>query len=245
MRTSNICNKIFFTVFLFLICIFLSKAQVYNKQVKLEYDVLHVNNNDTVKMVLYLDCKGVPWKIPIKKDLHKTQIENAYTIEWKYIEPESNKRKREVTGVTMTAERIFLHPPRTGRFAIIEFCPFPIIEFPLKIGKEWNWKLENIPEIYYQSIKEYKKSKITTVRNNYRTNNITYWNFEQKKEIVNCHRISARGITSYGDSRLTLYYSDKYGFVFLSFETLNKDKFIFTLKNISDTEQESSWNKIY
>ncbi|PXV64085.1 hypothetical protein CLV62_11143 [Dysgonomonas alginatilytica] len=198
-------------------------AQIYNKPIRIEYDVYHIKKNDTIKSTLYLECTGNKWSFQNK------HIDDSWAIRWIQKDSKTSNDYFEETGVKETSEKIFLHPPRFKEYAILEFCPFPLIHYPLEIGKNWEWELENIPEIYYRALNNPTKLK-TTVRNKYRITKKTSWFYKKANTHIECFEVEAIGETSLGITKLTFYFSPQYGFIYLNFETLNKDRFILMFK---------------
>ncbi len=198
-------------------------GQIYDKPMKLEYEVYHILENDTVKSKLHLDCSGKPWKIPNGKN-QKFTPQYHWSVTWS----STDKSHIETTGVKITSEEIFLHPPRLLEYSILEFCPFPLVHFPLKVGHTWEWELNNIGDYYHRVLKSKTKSKIT-VKNKYTVNRKISWLLKATNKYIECFEIIAIGKTAIGESKSTFYYSQLYGFVYLNFETLNGDKYVMTL----------------
>ena len=45
------------------------------------------------------------------------------------------------TGVLENDTALWLHPPRTGRYRMLELSPFPYIKLPARQGQRWPWSL--------------------------------------------------------------------------------------------------------
>jgi hypothetical protein len=200
-------------------------AQIYSVAKEINFSIIQY---DSGKDSSYFDsemtliCHGDLWKMPL---IHKTE-ENNWSITWKF-----NDRKGN-TGVYENKERIFLHPPRMGIFRILEFCPFPIVYFPLSVSKTWNYKLVGAKP-YSNSIKRTYKEEIDEVDSHYTViKKLSWYSFYLEKSI-DCYEIEAIGHTKIGKTKLQAYFSEIYGFVYLHYKTLNNDHFIFTIKSVN------------
>lgn len=47
----------------------------------------------------------------------------------------------EKTGLVENEKNVWVHPPRTNFFSMLEFNPFPFIMSPYEIGNKWTWSL--------------------------------------------------------------------------------------------------------
>lgn len=135
------------------------------------------------------------------------------------------------TGVEETHSRIFLHPPRHNQYAILEFSPFPIVQFPLSVGKEWSWTntigygwakaagIQNFKDVS-DFIFYYKVTGNTTLK--------------YDGETIRCFIIEASCKSQYGNSKLISFFNDKYGFVKMEYLNMDDSIFIFSLFEIKD-----------
>lgn len=175
-------------------------AQLYNKALKIEYDVYHIVKNDTIRSKLNLDCTGEKWtpqNIP---------IDNNWTIIWNHNDFKTGKDYSEKTGVEETSEKLFIHPPRSNEYRILEFCPFPLVHYPIMIGKSWDWELENIADPYYRVLISKTQQK-TTVKNKYKVIKKVSWFYKKANTYIDCFEIQCTGRTALGDTQLTFYFS--------------------------------------
>lgn len=199
-------------------------AQLYNRPKKIEFDFYHIEKKDTLKRdVVSLYCSGERWISP-----RNIPIENSWSVVWSYHDKGGVTSER--TGVEETSKKIFLHPIRVSDFSILEFCPFPIIKFPLKIGNKWEWTLDNIPASYFKLIKRHRQKTTDKVVNNYLVENKIHWYNNATKQTIDCFVIKAIGKSTLGETKLTMYFSEKFGFVMMNFQTLNNDTYVFVLK---------------
>lgn len=224
-------------LFLFIVSTFLFSelhAQIYSKKKKIEYEVFYVSNNDTIKKnSVFLNCLGRRWVSPKDKSI----IKDFWAITWGY-----NKQGRmyeDGTGVKETSKEIFLHPIRSSEYKILEFCPFPIIKFPLKEGCSWVWTLRNIPSTYFESLKNIPSRYTSDIEvvNSYCVERKGSYFSQNKLCMVNYFEVVAVGVSPLGKTGLSFCFSESDGFLNMKFKTLNNDIIIFIKK------ESSIWNK--
>lgn len=210
-------------------------AQIYNKSGQFNYKSYHVKDRNTISQnKVTLVCSGKEWLSPKNSPMRGAPIKDAWSITWSYFNQKKNIDNKEVTGVTQNSEKLFLHPIRMDEYAILEFCPFPMVTYPIIEGKEWTWTLENINTVYYKSIKKHDHNFPKTVKNEYKIEKKVYWNFKQKKISLECYEIKSIGNCSLGKTELITFFSEQYGFVYLKYKTLNDDIYIFELEEVSN-----------
>ncbi len=67
---------------------------------------------------------------------------NQTAISYEYFINNGISYTKEVTGAIENKMNVWIHPPRSNFFKILELNPFPYIKTPYKIGTKWNWKLQ-------------------------------------------------------------------------------------------------------
>jgi len=142
--------------------------------------------------------------------------------------------KNKQTGVAETPNEIFLHPPRNDKYAILEFSPFPIVHFPLSVGKEWIWSLE-IGSHWAKMAGIKNLNKTYTFEHSYKVTRDTTILFNGGK--VNCFVIEANCRSPYGKSRLITYFNNEYGFMKMDYLNMDNSRFIFLLQRIQGLEE--------
>jgi hypothetical protein len=216
-------------------------AQIYNKAGEVKFEVMHYSGKDTAKSDIRLVLHGILWNIHEPDGNGGIKIftqQNNWAINW-VSHPTYNPNPKFSTGVIERDSWIFLHPPRHDQYEILEYCPFPQIRFPLYAGKSWNYDLE-VGENYYKAIKkDLKGKKATIVKSKYTVVSKRSWYYPFLKKNISCYEINAIGQTDFGNTRLQAYFSETYGFVYLNYETLNDDRFVFT--NTFRTIKDSSF----
>lgn len=227
--------------FLFLFILFTSincYTQIYSKKGETKFKVVHyISDHNVVEDTLTLIRHGYLWKFYSKKESQLTTQENNWSIDWIY-----SPTNKENTGVLENDSLLFMHPPRSNQYAILQYCPFPQIRFPLYIEKSWNFDLE-VGGIWLKAIKRNTEGQ-TVVKSVYTVIGKILWYCPAIKKNIDCYEIQAIGNTKFGNTSLRAYFSEIYGFVYLDYETLNNDRFIFTLQFIT-SESFLIQNKIW
>ena len=178
-------------------------------------EFLYKNDADT----LCLQVRDAFWK------LDTTQ----YEISW-FLKSGNNDGQ---TGVFISKNRIWLHPPRFGVYQILEFCPFPEIRTPLKIGTKWADSLV-IGDHYSDS--RFVFTGLITFYHNYEITG-------QKKiktnfGELNCWEVVAHGRTASKTaskivkSTTKVYYNKDFGFVKMVFGCVDNTEISFNLIEI-------------
>ncbi|MFD1552936.1 hypothetical protein DNU06_15970 [Putridiphycobacter roseus] len=132
------------------------------------------------------------------------------------------------TGIVENNINIWMHPPRNGFFKSLETCPFPYIKLDKPIGYKWSdsmrignhwsdkiwgeWEGRLLLKYDYEII---GKEKIDT---------------EFGK--IDCIVVNAVANSRIGQSKLTAYFSEKYGFVKLEYTLFNGIKIDLNLGQI-------------
>lgn len=122
----------------FLIALFLSSismnAQTIYKPNK-EYVFLAKYLTDTAKDSCYISMWTTEntWEFDSKQ--HELvyayrNVSDSLVEKWPY-------QITETTGIIEDQKTIWMHPPRSDKFSILEYFPFPEIEFPIKCGKKY------------------------------------------------------------------------------------------------------------
>ena len=92
-------------------------------------------NSETIKNIILIANSGNPFE----KDIPEY---NQTSIAYQYLKNNGEFFTMEVTGAIENEKNVWVHPPRSNFFQILELNPFPYIQSPYQIGKKWNWKLK-------------------------------------------------------------------------------------------------------
>ncbi len=134
----------------------------------------------------------------------------------------------EMTGVIENRKNLWLHPPRTGLFGVLELNPFPYVKQPIKVGAAWTWKLEFgehwadkrwlLWKGKNENIIQYKvtgKTLITT-----------------KLGTLKCYVVESEAKSALGSTKLVAYYNDKFGFIKLAYTNIDKSSLTLELQSV-------------
>ncbi|MBR9845379.1 MAG: hypothetical protein GYB35_04330 [Algicola sp.] len=122
------------------------------------------------------------------------------------------------TGAVENEANVWIHPIRKGFFNSLETAPFPFVKKPLAVGSEWHdqmligqgwgsdmwgkWDDQLLLNYHYQ---------ITALKT-----------LETDLGKIDCYVIVSTAKSDIGTTKMTSYYSEKYGFVRLEYELLNE-----------------------
>lgn len=134
----------------------------------------------------------------------------------------------EISGIIENKMNVWLHPPRSDMFGMLEIAPFPFIRFPLAIGTVWSDSLE-IGDHY----SDHRWAKWEGSITNHTQRKIT------GKEIVStafgkllCYVVKSRSVSSIGETSLTAFFNEKYGFVRMEYGNVDGSELILSLVKV-------------
>jgi hypothetical protein len=131
------------------------------------------------------------------------------------------------TGVIDNQFNIWLHPPRTSSFKILNLSAYPFVKFPLQIGKKWEYELKVGKYWGHPDFgKEWTKDVLLFTH--------TYEVKDKEKltiggKVIDCFHIQAQTESEIGTSSSNFYYNEKYGFVVMEFNNLNGSEMQFEI----------------
>ncbi len=168
------------------------------------YETENLKSYDTISIFV----TGNMWKqapnsqkeIIIRYDLEKIDrhlFNDLQTIGWVHT---------DTTGAVENENTCWFHPPRHNQFMMLELAPFPRIDYPLEVGKEYSGVL-----FIGEGWGEFSNSKV-------------YWNYEVKMRNDNCWYISAEAMPTAFPAdvnRLDLTFDENAGFTRLKYSFSN------------------------
>lgn len=129
----------------------------------------------------------------------------------------------ELTGQIITDDSHWLHPPRSEYFSILEMNAFPYFE---KNKKEWYYDLDfgdHWGDLKWITWKGRRTSKT-------KYNLIDVIDCKIANQISKCYLIKAiTKIENLGDTESIFYYTEKYGFIYVHYKTINKKDIILKM----------------
>lgn len=134
----------------------------------------------------------------------------------------------EMTGIIENRKNLWLHPPRTGLFGILEVNPFPYIKQPIRVGAEWTWKLE---------FGEQWANKRWLLWKGKNENNIQYKItgksvIKTKLGFLKCYVVESEAKSALGSTKLVAYYHHEFGFVKLDYTNVDESKMTLELQSV-------------
>ncbi|REC42785.1 MULTISPECIES: hypothetical protein [Chryseobacterium] len=153
---------------------------------------------------------------------------NQTSISYEYLLKNGEVFTMETTGAIENEMNVWIHPPRSSFFEILELNPFPYIKAPYKIGTKWNWKLQigdhwsdkrwlewkgEIENLYTYEIVD--KKMITT----------RFGNLE-------CFVIDAKANSRIGETKLRSYFNPLFGFIKLEYQNIDGSTTILELEKV-------------
>lgn len=188
---------------------------------KKSWEFVDENNEDpsVVKNVIIGTINGNPMA-QFDPNYYQTAISYQY----------QEKAPYSMSGVIENKANIWMHPPRDDYFKILELNPFPYIKAPYEIGTQWNWNLQ----IGSQWGDKRWKTWEGNITNNYQ------YKITDKKVIstafgnLECLVIESIAKSSLGETTLTAFFHDKYGFVKLDYTNIDGSKTLLELSKHSE-----------
>jgi len=122
------------------------------------------------------------------------------------------------TGAVENNYNVWIHPIRKGFFNCLETAPFPFIKRPLDVGSEWTDQM-SIGQGWGNDMWGKWNGQLL----------LTYdYKITDKKKVrtgireIDCFIIESHAKSDMGTTKLTSYFSEKYGFVKLEYELINE-----------------------
>lgn len=133
------------------------------------------------------------------------------------------------TGVIENAKNIWMHPPRSLLFRILELNPFPFIQAPYEKGNAWTWSLKIGDSWSDSRWKEWEG----VIENQY-FYEITEENVPIPTPLgeLRCYKIDSRAESELGKTYLTAYFHEKYGFVKWDYTNIDGSRIFIELKEV-------------
>lgn len=177
------------------------------------------------KSVTQISLSVVPGLMPfiqIFPDYNQTVILYDFQL------ADGSSWNNEMTGVIENCKNLWLHPPRTGLFSVLELNPFPYIKHPIKVGAEWAWKLEFGDHWADTRWLLWKGKKENTIH--YKVIGKTH--LATELGTLKCYVVESEAKSALGSTRLVAYYNDKFGFVKLAYTNIDKSSLTLILQSV-------------
>ncbi len=136
----------------------------------------------------------------------------------------------EKSGIIENKLNVWLHPPRSNQFRMTEINPFPYIKRPYEVGNKWTWEL---------AIGDQWSSRMWQEWNGNILNR--YFYVITGKEIISsafgkllCYVVKSRAQSEIGETSLTAYFNEKFGFVKLFYTNIDGSELVMNLVKIKE-----------
>ena len=130
---------------------------------------------------------------------------------------------RRTTGIIESPTRIWMHPIRRNQFISTEVAPFPDIFLPLSVGKRWTTTLP-IPR------GTWGRWGGTTVVSDYTVTARESRSYAFSSDPLNVWRIEATSQFELGESTLTTYFHERFGFVEMDYTNYVGERIQFVMR---------------
>lgn len=193
--------------------------KIFRKGRRLTYNVAHFAPGsslayrlDTLAFTSFGDFK------PGQYDTATTQIRVV-------INYNGHSDTEEIMGVIEQDSVLWSHPPRQGRYGVLELSPFPYIKLPAAVGSRWTWDL-GVGD--HWSSPQWKVWRgLLNVHSTYRV--VGQRVVPTQLGRLRCWVVQAQVTCPLGASSLEMLYHPSYGFVQLTYRTITGERIAFTL----------------
>ena len=138
----------------------------------------------------------------------------------------SQKVNNRSDGTLSSRDTLLIHPPRVDQYTILQICPYPFLQFPLYIGRKWDWDLNVGSRWSPGKLLSWSGDELFSSRYEVTDSNAIIIPSLGK---IPCFHIHAINTSKFGTSSADLYYSYTYGIVKLSYLPLDSTKVEFNL----------------
>ena len=226
--------------------------EIYKPLKEFIFDYVHIDPNG-VKCKFGLEGYRVT---PLDSINHQTIMEASFWVdeymtsfasmddyaqsEMKYEYYLPNRKSifpKHTSGLIENNKNIWMHPFRSPYyFRMHNVNPYPFVQFPLEIGKKWEWAGMKVGGSTWSNPdwKSWEGSAEFTHEYEVAGKEILDTNFGN----LECWVIEANGTSRIGNTGLTTYFNEEYGFVQMKFDNINKSKTIFKLTEIQERKEE-------
>ncbi len=169
------------------------------------------------------------------KDFHLKILDSK----WKHKKPayyqrtisyhiNKNIQKPTFTGVIENQKNIWIHPPRAYLFKILELNPYPYIKYPLQVGSSYKGSLR----IGSGWGDERWKTWAGIIENQYNYEVTAQRELDTPLGRLSCYVIESTAVSELGETKLTTYFNETYGFVKLEYTNIDHSRLVMELYEI-------------
>ena len=194
-------------------------GKIFTYRAIYEDSINQIFTEDTIELII----TDIPWK---------QQPDKQTTMIWKYhSRPDAIIKSKifsigwvdiDSTGFIENENNFFIHPPRHHQYSVTEIAPFPELQFPLEINKEYK-KIIFIGSGWG----EWSQLKL---KFNYKVSSLTERSIG--KDQYKCWMIQSTSTSELGQSKLDFTFSEEIGFIEMHYHIYNGIKIKFELIEI-------------
>jgi hypothetical protein len=178
-----------------------------SNNIPIAHDTLALISTDIISDILDSQTKS-QWLL-----LNRDSINGKFSIGDYY----------DITGVISDDSTLLIHPPRMGKYRILEFCPMPYFQLTSH-HNTWDWDLF-IGSGY--ALPEYPVLDLDTFSINYSLSDTLYLNTLMGR--VLCYQIKAVSRSKFGISTSTFNLNNQFGLVSFTSSSVSKVTYKFNL----------------
>ena len=154
---------------------------------------------------------------------------NQTIMQYDFLSATGSSSFNEQTGIVENEKNVWMHPPRSQFFKILELNPFPYIEAPYQIGRQWRWRLA-IGD-HWQDGRW--KTWSDLVQNTYQYEITGVQTIQTPAGTFRCYEVRATATSRLGHTHLTAYFNQQAGFVRLDYVNIDGSKTVLSLNKLT------------
>ncbi len=151
---------------------------------------------------------------------------NRTVVQYDYLTAEGKTNYSEVTGMVENAKNIWMNPPRSKQFRILELNPAPFVQAPYAVGNKWAWT-KMIGSFWSdERWAEWDGNLINTYQyeiTDFKTVNTQFGELE-------CYEITAKAQNELGNTAMVALFNPDFGFVEMNYTNIDGSKIVMQLK---------------
>jgi hypothetical protein len=206
---------------------------IFDYKIIVEQDTLQLDRNsrDTFSFLPYgcdsIENKEIEMTVVKKISFRRT---NRNQSEIKYVWNSLSRRFEIFTSVVENEINTWIHPIRYGFFRSLETCPFPYFKTGLQLGDKWNDSMligQHWGNPFWAT---WDRNILMKYEYKYLGKKVIQYN----QKDLNCHIIKSKSNSEIGESYLTTYYSEEFGFVKMNYVLTNGVQVLIELKEMNN-----------